>query len=115
MSEYVLLYRNTQENRRATTGSLEQAQQSMKKWQAWFKQLSDNGKLKNLGQPLEDEGRVVGSKKTITDGPYMETKDVIGGYSLIEARDLDEAARLALGCPIFEAGGSVEVRPVRQM
>ncbi|HUK21658.1 MAG TPA: YciI family protein [Gemmatimonadales bacterium] len=115
MSEYVLLYRNTPQNRRETARSPEQAQQTMKQWQAWFKQLSDNGKLKNLGQPLDDEGKVVGSKKTITDGPYMETKDVVGGYSLIEARDLDEAAKLAQGCPIFEVGGSVEVRPVRQM
>ena len=117
MSDFVLLYRNTMDARRATMGSPEQAQQTMKRWQAWFKDLTDKGQLKNLGQPLEDAGKVVGgrSKATITDGPYMETKDVIGGFSLIEARDLDQAAKIAAGCPIIETGGSVEVRPVRQM
>lgn len=50
----------------------------------------------------------------ITDGPFTETKDVVGGYSLIEAGDFDEAVRIASGCPVVEHGGSVEVRPVMQ-
>ena len=116
MSEFVLLYRSTDEARRASMGSPEKAQQTMNKWRAWFKQLSDKGQLKNIGQPLEDGGKIVGGKKkTVTDGPYAETKDVIGGYSLIEARDLEQAAQIAEGCPIIENGGFVEVRPVRQM
>ena len=116
MSEYVLLYRNTPEARREAMGTPERAQQSMTKWRAWFKNMTDQGQLKSPGQPLEDGGKVVGGKKkTITDGPYMETKDVIGGYSLIEAHDLDHAAKIASGCPIIEGGGFVEVRPVRLM
>jgi hypothetical protein len=117
MSEFVLLYRNNVDGRRGSMGSPEQAQQTLQRWQVWFKELTAKGQLKNLGQPLEDAGRVVSgkTKAAITDGPYMETKDVVGGYSLIEARDLDQAATIATGCPIIEAGGSVEVRPVRQM
>src|SRR5262245_40926655 len=116
MSEYVLLYRNSEESRRETMGSPEKAQQSMKKWRAWFQEMTDKGQLKSIGQPLDDSGKVVGGKKkTVTDGPYAETKDVIGGYSLIEAKNLDEAAQIASGCPIIESGGSVEVRPVRQL
>ncbi|MDE3154869.1 MAG: transcription initiation protein [Acidobacteriota bacterium] len=115
MSEFVMLYRRSPAVSRATMGSPEDAQQSMKKWQAWFKEMTEKGQLKNLGQPLDDTGRVVGGKeKAITDGPYLETKDVIGGYSIIEARDLDEAAKIASGCPLIEAGG-LEVRPVRQL
>jgi len=88
----------------------------MTKWRAWFKDLTDKGHLKNLGQPLERVGKVIGGKgKTVTDGPYAETKDVIGGYSIVEAKDLDQAARLASACPVLEAGGSVEVRPVMQL
>ncbi len=69
-----------------------------------------------MGQPLDDTGKVVGGRqRTVTDGPYAETKDLIGGYSLIEARDLDQAAQIASGCPIIENGGYVEVRPVRLM
>ena len=53
-----------------------------------------------------------GTSKPVTDGPYAETKDIVGGYSLIEARNLDEAAALASGCPGIQRGGLVEVRPV---
>jgi hypothetical protein len=97
-------------------GSPEKAQQSMTKWRAWFKEMADQGQLKSIGQPLERVGSVVaGKKRTVTDGPYAETKDVIGGFSLIEARDLEQAAKIASGCPILEFGGSVEVRPVLQL
>jgi len=48
----------------------------------------------------------------VTDGPFAETKEVLGGFSIIEAKDIDEAARIAEGCPILEGEGSVEVRPV---
>ena len=116
MTEFVFLYRNTQEASRETFSSPERAQQSMAKWRAWFKDLGDKGYLKNIGQPLERVGKVVaGMNKTITDGPYSETKDVIGGFSIVQAKDLDQAAQLASGCPIIETGGSVEVRPVMQL
>ena len=116
MSEFIMLYRRSQEVSRETMGSPEKAQQTMKKWRAWFKDMTDRGQLKNLGQPLEDAGKVVGGgKKSITDGPYAETKDVIGGYSVMEARDLDEAVKIASGCPVIEFGGFVEVRPVREL
>lgn len=56
-----------------------------------------------------------GSQKIVTDGPFAEAKDVVGGYTLIEACDLDQAVELSKGCPIFEAEGAVEVRPVMKM
>jgi hypothetical protein len=112
MSEYVLLYRATPEARDAAmTG--ERAKQSMARWQAWMKDLADKGQLKNRGMPLERPGRVVrGKKKMVTDGPFAESKEVIGGFSVVEAKDIDEAARIAEGCPILDGEGSVEVRPV---
>jgi hypothetical protein len=57
------------------------------------------------------DGRVV-RKGEITDGPYAETKDIVIGFSIIEAKDFDEAVRLANSCPLVEAGCLVEVRPV---
>jgi hypothetical protein len=114
MSEFVLLYRSTNETAGEAKGTAEKASDTMAKWQAWFKDMTEKGQLKNVGQPLDrSSGKVVGGKKKmVTDGPYAEAKEVIGGYSLIEAHDLDEAARIASGCPILEVGGSVEVRPV---
>src|SRR5258706_15433748 len=106
MSEFVFLYRGETDMRKL---SPQEAQQSMQKWMAWFKELERKGHLKSIGQPLERAGKVVGGKpKPVTDGPYAETKDVIGGYSLIEARDLDEAAELASARPPIRRGGPVE-------
>jgi hypothetical protein len=111
MSEFVYLYRG------AERGSPEQMQQRMQKWMAWMKELEAKGHIKDRGQPLERTGKLVkGKQKTVTDGPFAEAKDVVGGYTLIEARDLEEAVELSKGCPIFEAeGAAVEVRPVMKM
>ena len=91
-------------------------QKVMQKWVAWFKELGASGHIKDPGHPLERTGKVVkGHQKSVHDGPYAEAKDVVGGYTLIEAKDLAQAVELSKGCPILEAGGSVEVRPVRIM
>ena len=111
MSEYVFLYRGGERGR-----SPEIAQQMMQKWMAWFKELSEKGHIKDRGQPLERAGKIVtGSRKTVTDGPFAEAKDVVGGFTLVEARDLDQAVELSKGCPIFEVEGVVEVRPVMKL
>ena len=115
MSQFVYLYRSTNEASRAAMGSPEQLQKSMQAWMAWMKRLADQGHIKDQGHPLERTGKLVkGTQRTVTDGPYAESKDVIGGYTLIEAKDLAEAAELSKGCPILEGGGVVEVRPVLQ-
>ena len=111
MSEFVFLYRGGARDR-----SPEQMQQMMQKWMAWMKDLGANGHLKDRGQPLERAGKLVqGKQKTVTDGPFAEAKDVVGGYTLIEAEDLSEAVELSKGCPIFEVEGAVEVRPVLKL
>ena len=111
MSEFVYLYRGSQPNR-----SPEAAQQEMQKWMTWLKHLTDAGHIKDMGHPLERAGKVVkGKQKTVTDGPFAEAKDLIGGYTLVEARDLEQAVELSKGCPIFESEGAVEVRPVLKM
>jgi hypothetical protein len=95
--------------------SPQQMQEHMQKWAAWIQQLSKTGNFK-AGDPLEAEGKVIrGRKKVVTDGPYAEAKDLVGGYLLISAKNLDEAVELSRGCPIFDSEGSVEVRPIRQM
>jgi hypothetical protein len=111
MSEFTFLFRG-----REHVTSAEQGQKQMEKWTAWFKDLTAKGQLKNPGHPLENTGKVVsGTKKTITDGPYAESKDVVGGFIVVEAADLAEAVELSKACPILEIGGSVEVRPVQRL
>jgi hypothetical protein len=111
MSEFVYLYRGG-----ASGSSPEGMQQTMQKWVTWLKDLGQKGHVKDQGQPLEPTGKLVtGKQKAVTDGPFAETKDLVGGYTLIEARDLQEAVDLSKGCPIFEFDGAVEVRPVMKM
>ena len=110
MAEYLYIYRGGQ---RGTTPA--ESEQILGKWMAWFKELTATGNLKDGGQPLEAEGKVVNGKGTVTDGPYAEAKDLVGGYTLIEAPSLARAAELAGGCPILERGGAVEVRPIMKI
>jgi hypothetical protein len=113
MSEYVLLYRSTAEAHQGAMGTPESMEQSMIRWRAWMADISAKGCLKNAGLPLQRVGNVVvGAQRIVTDGPFTETKEVVGGFSVIEARDLAHAVQIASGCPILEGGGSVEVRPV---
>jgi len=114
MSEFVFLYRGGE---RMPASSPEQAQQQMQKWMGWLKELTDKGHIKDPGHPLERTGKLVkGRPKTVTDGPFAEAKDVIGGYTLVNANDLTQAVELTTGCPILDVpGGFVEVRPVMQI
>ena len=112
MSDFVYLYRGGD---RPTGQSPEQAQQQMQKWMGWLKGLAERGHVKDMGHPLERGGKTVRASKAVTDGPFAEAKDLIGGYTIVDARDLDHAAELTTGCPIFEMGGAVEVRPVLKM
>lgn len=111
MTEFVYLYRGYE-----LPASPEEMQRKTAKWMTWLKDLSDKGHVKSLGEPLQPAGKVVkGEKKQVIDGPYAEAKDVVGGYSIILAANIEQAVELSLACPIFGDGGSVEVRPIAQM
>jgi hypothetical protein len=113
MSTFVLLFRVDEQTQDQAMGTPESAQKSMAAWMAWVRELEAKGHLKDPGQPLDRAGKVVRGSTQIVDGPFVESKDLVDGFMVIEARDLAEAARLASGCPMLPAG-SVEVRPVMQ-
>ena len=110
MANFLFLYRGGNRD----TLSPEEMQQMMQKWQAWIAEGFQKGWLHDRGNGLEKEGRVVNAKKVVTDGPFVESKEVVGGFSIAKADSLDAAAELAKGCPILLAGGTVEVRPLWQ-
>ena len=95
--------------------SAEQMQQHMQKWFTWIDEL----KAKNIyvaGEPLTPEGKTVkGAKALVTDGPFAESKELIGGYFLIKAGSLEEATEIAKGSPDLPLEGSVEVRELMKM
>lgn len=94
--------------------SADQMQASMEKWNAWIGKLAQNGKFDG-GQPLLPEGKVLrGSARKLTDGPFMEGKEIVGGYFLIKADDFEDAVNIAKECPSFEenADSTVEIREI---
>jgi len=106
----LLLFRG---GRPGTTLSPEEMQRSLQKWGAWMQSLVTAGTFK-AGEPLEGGGKIVsGTKKLVTDGPFVESKEVVGGYLIVSAKNLDGATEISKGCPILEDGGSVEVRAIR--
>jgi hypothetical protein len=116
MSDFVYLFRATDAVRREHMGTPERAQQSLQAWLAWIRELESKGHLKNPGQPLDRTGKVVrGRKRLVTDGPYIEAKDLVLGFIIVQARDLAQATELATGCPMLEGDGSVEIRPVGEL
>jgi len=83
---------------------------------AWGQKLAQEGRLQIGHKLMEEGGRVLmpsggGAKVTSKDGPYVETKEVVGGVYIISADDYDHAARLCKGHPNFRFG-SIEIRQV---
>ncbi|MDD5139025.1 MAG: YciI family protein [Verrucomicrobiales bacterium] len=92
--------------------SPEQAQTVSEAWMAWFKRLNELGKAV-AGHPLGGEGKSVsGKNRTVTDGPFAEAKEAIGGYFMLDVATMDEAVAIAQQCPGLPYGAKVEVRPV---
>lgn len=117
MADFVYLFWNQKgDAERMAKSTPEEKQKITGRWMAWLEEIKKKGQLKDYGAPLEFSGKTLqGAKKQVTDGPYAETKDIVGGFSIVTAKNLDEAAEMAKGCPILELGGQVEVRPIRPM
>jgi len=92
--------------------SPEQTQKVSDDWMAWFKGLLAEGKAV-AGHPLGLESKTVsGKNRTVTDGPFAEAKEAIGGYFMLDVATMDEAVEIARQCPGLPYGAKVEVRPV---
>ncbi|HUB88042.1 MAG TPA: YciI family protein [Verrucomicrobiae bacterium] len=80
---------------------------------AWLEHLMTSGKAKG-GQALARSGAIVSGKngRSVTDGPFAESKEVVGGYLLLNVETFEEAVAIAKGCPTLAHGGKVEVRPL---
>jgi hypothetical protein len=94
-----------------STLSRKETQNAIDQFYVWLDRLVDEGKMKR-GQRLAYEGKTIGRQSMITDGPFGESKEVIGGYWFILANNLDEAAQIAKGNPCLNYGLFVEIRPI---
>jgi len=93
----------------------ENMEASMGKWMAWVDKLAKAGKY-DSGEPLLPGGKmIIGSDKTVTDGPFIEGKEIVGGYFIVNAADYNEAVELCADYPDYDRGGKVQVRQVMKM
>ena len=96
----------------------EQAAAITKEYVDWGDRMRSQGRFKAGEKLTFDAGRVMratGGRIMVTDGPYAESKELLGGFFLISATDYAEACRLAESCPHFRYGGSIEVRQIDAM
>jgi len=110
MKDYALIFRHEDGQKVA---SLEQIQIWMKQTMDWVATISAKNKfVSGTGLPFED-ARVVHANKTVTNGPFGEIKETLGGYIIVKADTVDEAVEFAKGCPVLQGeGNTVEVRAI---
>ena len=106
LSEYLVLSRGQWDRDAAR----EDIQAAIDRFYAWHDRLVAEGRMR-AGQRLAREGKLV-SRQAITDGPFTEAREIVGGYWTILARSLDEAAAIAAENPCLAYGLAFEVRPI---
>jgi len=109
MNEFLLAIHRDLKSKDASP-SPEQMQAAIKPFQEWIGNLVAQDKLAHPYKRWDGEGRVITQNNTVTNGPYAEIKESIGGVFIIRANDYDEAVAIAKGCPILQWGATVEVR-----
>lgn len=93
--------------------SPDEMQGRMGKWFAWQQQMDADGVVRKSGNALQEPARrIVGAERTVTDKASPEVKELIGGYYVVEAKDIEEATKIAQGYPDYDIGGTVEIREV---
>ncbi|KQS34050.1 YciI family protein [Dyadobacter sp. Leaf189] len=109
MNEFLIAIHRDLKSKDASP-SPEQMQAAIKPFQDWIGSIAAQNKLVAPPKRWDLDGRVVTKNSTVTNGPYAEIKESIGGLFLIRAENYEEAVEIAKGCPILEWGASVEVR-----
>ena len=110
MAKYMLLLRD---NGAFAGISPEEIQRVIGRYSAWRKSLGD--RIVSASKLRDSDGRVLrrdGSKTVVMDGPYTESKEIVGGYFLIEADSYDHAIELSRDCPHFDFG-TIEIRELQ--
>jgi len=116
MKDYLFIYRIDESSSQAMANrSPEELQAVTQQWMDWIGGIAAQNKLAERGNRLFPDGRVLRPGGVISDGPYTEIKEFISGYSIIKAASMDEATKLAEGCPGLALGGNVEIREVNQL
>jgi len=110
MDEFILIFRHEDGNKVA---SPEQIQVWMKQTMDWIGGIAAQNKFSGGNGLPFDDSRVVGHNNVVTNGPFGDIKETIGGYVIVKADSVDEAVEFAKGCPVLQGeGNTVEVRKI---
>jgi hypothetical protein len=114
MNSYLLLFRGGDST--AANNSPEEKQAHMQKWFVRMGGSSEKGIMAGA-EPLHPTGKTIkGTGKVVSDGPFMENKEMVGGYLICKADTYEAAVEIAKRCPILKfAEGNVEVREIQKM
>lgn len=110
MKDFALLFRRP--NLDNSNISPTEMEALIKRWQDWIGGMAAQGRVDSKPLRLTQDGKVLKAGGVITDGPFVEIKERLGGLIMIKAENLEEATTLAHGCPVLDEGGSVEIRPI---
>ncbi len=113
MKDFMMLFHS--EPNPNTEPTPEEVEAEIKEWMDWIGSIGAQGKLKNHGEALGFEGKTMHADGSVTDGPYAEVKEIVGGFIIVSTDNIDEATELAKGCPGLANGGKVEVRDIMAM
>lgn len=110
MEQFMFLFRGGQTHPHNANESKE-AMEYIQRWVTWMQGLGQKGILVG-GNNLQLNGKQVsGKSKVVSDGPFIVANEMVNGYLIVNAKDIDEAVQISMDCPIFEESGKVEVRP----
>lgn len=108
--KFLFVYRDTVGSASAAMPSPEQMQELMARWGAWIEKFMTTGQMVDPGDALQPTGKVLKSTGVVTDGPFVEAKELLGGYSVIKVDTYEQAVAIAKECPAHQDGGSIEIR-----
>lgn len=108
MKDFMFIFRGGLD---PNTASPQDMENNMQKWFAWVQDLQQRS-IYASGEALLPVGKTVGKQNVVTDGPFAESKEIVGGFFVVKANSLEEAIELAKACPDLALGGTVEVREV---
>lgn len=112
-TKFLLVFRHPLEGPDPTP---EEMQQTFGRWRDWLKGMKAKGQLLTA-EKLQEGGKVLRGPTgaTITDGPFAESKEIVGGLAVVLADSLAQASEIARGCPGFAMGSIVEIRPIEDI
>lgn len=113
MKDFLLIFRA--DYSRLATLSDEERQAMTKRYIDWVSGIAANDSLVDRGNRLAPTGKVVSGGDIVTNGPYTEIKEFIGGYSIVRAGSYEDAVALMKTSPVFELNGKIEIREITPM